>query len=116
MGKILQKALLQNAITYGAVKEGYIDVSKIKEIEVEFLVDTGAAMVCLPPDIISKLKLYSVTEKNAKTAAGMIKRKIYSPVRINILGREANFDVMEVSSGAPPIIRLYPITASRFNS
>ncbi len=48
MGKIMQKAIIENAYDIGAVKEGYISEDKIRRMEVEFLVDTGAAMVCLP--------------------------------------------------------------------
>ena len=48
MGKIIQKAIIENAYDIGAVKEGYISEYKIRRMEVEFLVDTGAAMVCLP--------------------------------------------------------------------
>ena len=48
MGKIMQKAIIENAYDIGAFKEGYISEDKIRRMEVEFLVDTGAAMVCLP--------------------------------------------------------------------
>jgi hypothetical protein len=48
MGKIMQKAIIENTYDIGAVKEGYISEDKIRRMEVEFLVDTGAAMVCLP--------------------------------------------------------------------
>ena len=39
---------IENAYDIGAAKEGYISEDKIRRMEVEFLVDTGAAMVCLP--------------------------------------------------------------------
>ena len=104
MGKIMQKAKLQNIVDLSNLKKGYIDSSQIHEIEVDFLVDTGAAMVCLPPDLIEKLDLYVIDERNAVTANGKVKRRVYSEVRINVMGREAGMNVMEVSANVPPLM------------
>lgn len=56
MWKIIQKAILENAGDLFAVGEGYIENDKVRKLEVDFLVDTGAAMICLPIDKIKSLK------------------------------------------------------------
>jgi len=104
MGKIMQKAIIENAYDIGAVKEGYISEDKIRRMEVEFLVDTGAAMVCLPISSILAMGLKPLHSRNVITATGRVERTIYSPVSLKIFDREANLDVMEVPDGAPPLL------------
>jgi predicted aspartyl protease len=104
MGKIMQKAIIENAYDIGAVKEGYISEDKIRRMEVEFLVDTGAAMVCLPISSILAMGLKPLHIRNVITATGRVERTIYSPVMLKIFDREANLDVMEVPDGVPPLL------------
>ena len=104
MGKIMQKAIIENAYDIGAFKEGYISEDKIRRMEVEFLVDTGAAMVCLPISSIKAMGLKPLHSRNVITATGRVERTIYSPVMLKIFDREANLDVMEVPDGVPPLL------------
>ena len=104
MGKIMQKAIIENAYDIGAFKEGYISEDKIRRMEVEFLVDTGAAMVCLPISSIQAMGLKPLHSRNGFTATGRVERTIYSPVMLKIFDREANLDVMEVPDGVPPLL------------
>ena len=104
MGKIMQKAIIENAYDIGAFKEGYISEDKIRRMEVEFLVDTGAAMVCLPISSIQAIGLIPLHSRNVITATGRVERTIYSPVMLKIFDREANLDVMEVPDGVPPLL------------
>ena len=73
-------------------------------MEVEFLVDTGAAMVCLPISSIQAMGLKPLHSRNVITATGRVERTIYSPVMLKIFDREANLDVMEVPDGVPPLL------------
>jgi predicted aspartyl protease len=104
MGKIMQKAIIENAYDIGAVKEGYISEDKIRRMEVEFLVDTGAAMVCLPISSILAMGLKPLHSRNVITATGRVERTIYSPVMLKIFDREANLEVMEVPDGVSPLL------------
>ena len=104
MGKIMQRAIIENAYDIGAAKEGYISEDKIRRMEVEFLVDTGAAMVCLPKSSILAMGLKPLHNRNVITATGRVERTIYSPVMLKIFDREANLDVMEVPDGVPPLL------------
>jgi predicted aspartyl protease len=111
MGKILQKATLQNVIDLGAVQRGYIKPSEVRSVEVEFTVDTGAAMICLPPEMIDALGLYVTHTRRVLTGNGEVARRIYSPVRITIFDREANLDVMELPPDTPPLLGYLPLEA-----
>jgi predicted aspartyl protease len=55
--------------------------------------------------MIQKLGLVKQKEKDVRTANGVVKRGIYSPVSITIFDRDANLDVMELpDDGTPPLL------------
>lgn len=57
MGEIRVKALLRNEGDVFLHEQGNLDEEKIRTVEVDALVDTGAVMVLLPQDLIEKLGL-----------------------------------------------------------
>lgn len=111
MGKIIQKARLLNTVDAGEALAGKRAARKIRQVEVGLLVDTGAAMLCLTPKIIETLGLHKLHERDVITGNGLVKRAVYEPVRIQILDREANMDVMEVPSGTPLLLGYLPLDA-----
>ncbi len=111
MGKIIQRATLQNTFDVGAAQFGSIESDKIRGLELDLLVDTGAAMLCLPSNLIEQLGLFKMHERAAITANGSIMAKVYSPVHLQIRDREANLDVMEVPLGTPALMGYLPLEA-----
>jgi len=111
MGKIIQVASLTNSGDAIAVRSGLLPKSKIRHTQVELLVDTGAAMLCLTPAVIEKLGLQKTHERDVITANGQVKRGIYEPVQIQIFDRSANLDVMEVPPGTPLLLGYLPLEA-----
>ena len=109
MGKIIQKAKIQNTADLSAAKSGYIQMDQVREIEVECLVDTGAAMLCMPIDIIESLGLLEADKRRAITANGEVIRRIFYPVRIQVQDRHANVEVMELPVGIPPLLGYLPL-------
>jgi predicted aspartyl protease len=110
-GKIIQKARLLNTVDAGEALVGKRPARKVRQVEVELLVDPGAAMLCLTPKIIETLGLHKLHERDVITGNGLVKRAVYEPVRIQILDREANMDVMEVPTGTPPLLGYLPLEA-----
>ncbi len=104
MGRIIQKALLENAYDLGAEKEKYIGKEKIRKIEVDFLVDMGAAMLCMPVSLIEKLGLFHTHSRDVVTVNGWIKRRVFSPVRISVKDREGFTEVMELPEDTSPLM------------
>ena len=111
MGKITQVFKVTNSFDIEAYKNGYISKDKIRSMDIEFLIDTGASMLCLPIDIIKKLGLSEIDSKNVVTAMGKVKRKVYSEVRVQIWDRISSFPVMELPEGTPPLFGYIPIEA-----
>ena len=104
MGKIIQKAVVENTSDVGAAEEGLISKDKIRKLEIEFLVDTGAAMICLPASKIAALGLHPDHKRMVNTANGKVERMVYSPIKVHIFDRTSNIDVMEVPEGTPPLL------------
>jgi predicted aspartyl protease len=111
LGKIIQKARLQNSADMAALTAGKIKPNKVRTAEVELLVDTGAAMLCLTPRFIESLGLHKLHEREVITGNGLAKRAVYEPVRIRIHDREADLNVMEVPTGTPPLLGYLPLEA-----
>ncbi len=104
-------ATLTNSTDIGAAEMGAIDASKVRRLEVEFLVDTGAAMICLPSQLIGQLGLQKRHERDVLTANGPVQRSVYSPVLINIDGRETELSVMELPPETPALLGYLPLEA-----
>jgi len=106
MGRVFQKALIQNSADIFKNQEGLIEEGDIKSLDIEFLVDTGASLICLPTSMIEKLGLLKKPSRRAKTANGTVERNIYSPVKITIGDRDAHVEVMEIPETveAPPLL------------
>ncbi|HUI62694.1 MAG TPA: retroviral-like aspartic protease family protein [Steroidobacteraceae bacterium] len=111
MRKIVQKARLENSADMAAVLAGKIKPGKVRAADVELLVDTGAAMLCLTPSVIENLGLHKLHERDVITGNGIVKRYVYEPVRIRIRDREADLNVMEVPAGTPPLLGYLPLEA-----
>lgn len=90
-------------------EQGVTDIGQVREAEVEFLVETGAALICLPPEWIRKLGLRKLGEKPVVTANGRVTRGVYGPVRFEVMGRDGRVDVMEVPLDAPPLLGYIPL-------
>lgn len=111
MGKILQLARLQNSADVSLAREGRLPKGKVREAAVELLVDTGAAMLCLTPKVIEKLGLHKSHERDVITGNGLVKRRVFEPVRIQIMDREADLNVMEAPTGTPSLLGFIPLGA-----
>ena len=109
MGKIKQIAVVTNQRHLIAAEEGWIKKSEIKTLEINFLVDTGASMICLPISMINQLQLKKNGERNAQTANGIVIRGVYGPVNINIMDRNAIMEVMELPDDTPPLLGYLPL-------
>jgi predicted aspartyl protease len=104
MGKINQTATVENAGDLHALREGYITADRVRRMEIQFLVDSGAAMICLPIDQINLLGLRPRNTRDVITAAGKMQRRVFDPIQIKIMDREGILEVMELPEGVPPLL------------
>ena len=99
MGRILVDLKVSN---FGDVLTGK---EKVRSIIVgNALVDTGAAMLNLHKSEIEQLGLQYLRKIKVRTANGAIERNVYGVARVEILGRESEFDVLELPEDVPNLV------------
>jgi predicted aspartyl protease len=108
MGKVIAKFTLTN---YNELVARDLKVLKRKprSIEVEALVDTGATRLYLKPSIIKKLGLTKTGTVNSRTTNGNRERGVYSPVKMELMGRSGEFAVVEVDETVPNLLGQIPL-------
>ena len=85
MGEIVASMKLENTEDRGVVRRGLSDESTIRHTTVEGVVDTGAVMLMLPEDVVSRLGLETQSEVLV-TYANEYKeiRSVAGPVTVRI--------------------------------
>lgn len=88
MGEIVVTARLENGNDRGSFEQGYRDEASIRSTSIEAIVDTGAAMLVLPQNVVERLGLkaqrtavvtYADDRKEERPVAG--------PLNIELCGR-----------------------------
>lgn len=83
-----------------------------KYLETEALVDTGATLLALPANLIKNLSLRKMRAVPVRYANNQIEsRDLYAAVTLEILGRSATFDVLELPEGSQSLIGQIPLEA-----
>jgi len=101
----MTKLTLENAVDHENALNGLIDPDRVRRVEVEALVDTGATMLALPADIVSELGITIRDRRKAKLADGTsIEVGRATGLRIEILGRDTTGDAWVLPVGATPLI------------
>ena len=104
MGRIIEKVIVKNFVDISKVAEGTLKESDIRTVEVEAIVDTGAAYLSLPPRVIADLGLLYTRTRHIITANGRVRRRIFATASITIQGREIEMEVMENDLTTPALI------------
>ena len=113
MGKVIVKIKLTN-LKDTFLKTAGARKAKPREVEVEALVDTGATRLYLKPTVIKKLGLERTDTVRSQTTNGSVIRYKYEPVRLELMGRHENFDVVEVPEEAPNLLGQVPLEVLDF--
>jgi clan AA aspartic protease len=81
-----------------------------KEVRCEVLVDSGAAELALPPEIISKLKLEETGSVRVYTAdGGEHNYRVFGIVDLELQGRTCQVRAIELPRGAEPLLGAIPL-------
>lgn len=104
MGKITEKVIVKNFVDIALCSKGLIKPEEIRTVEIEAVVDTGAAYLCLPPTVIEQLGLLYSHSIKVTTANGMVERRVFNGAVIIIQKREIEMQVLENDATTPPLI------------
>jgi len=113
MGQVIVKIKLTN-LKDAFLKAAGARKAKPREVEVEALVDTGATRLYLKPTVIKKLGLERTDTVRSRASNGNVIRYKYEPVRLELMGRHENFDVIEVPEEVPNLLGQVPLEVLDF--
>src|SRR5690242_12891278 len=112
MGKIITSLTITNRLDEGRAASGDIPADAIRSVTLDnVLVDTGATMLCLPPDVVARLGLAVLREVSVSTATGLGRARVFQDAKITLLGRQGTFECLELPGGAEPLIGVIPLEA-----
>ncbi|MEG4970524.1 aspartyl protease [Microcoleus sp. B6-A1] len=105
MGQVLTTITVTNRIDQVLAERGFIPAGEIRSLTLDkVLVDTGATLLALPAFIIRQLGLSQLGETNVETAAGIRKGRIFQDIMLEVEGRQAVFDCLEMPEGVDAIL------------
>jgi clan AA aspartic protease len=104
MGKTVERVIVKNFVDIVLQTKGMVKEDEIRTAEVEALVDTGAAFLCLPPNVIERLGLMYSHTRGVTTANGRVERRIFHGAVIIIQDRDIQMQVMENDATTPALI------------
>ena len=99
--------------------QNWLDIEKIalgerieppRTVETQALVDAGAVRFYLQSALISQLGLRPIREITSRTMANIsVRRRVFSNVDLEIQGRSASFEVVEVPDELPNVVGQTPL-------
>ncbi len=112
MGKIMTKLKLTNHWDLENTRKGLVPSDRIRSVEVEALIDTGATMLVLPADVVGRLGLAEEGRRKVRYADGRVAEVPWvGGVRLEILGREMTCDALVEAAGTVPLVGHIPLEA-----
>jgi predicted aspartyl protease len=110
MGIITTTITVTNLVDEILAERGFIPNEQIRAMTVNnVLVNTGATRLCLPVDIIAYLGLPLAEEIDVKTAAGVLKTRLFKRVSLTVAGRKGEFTCTELPGGEDPLLGVIPM-------
>jgi predicted aspartyl protease len=111
MGKVVTRFKVQNWSDTERLALGETDKSP-RSFEGEAIVDTGAVHLYLKASVIAQLGLRPTRRWSSTTMSNRTEsRRMFSPVDLEIMGRSATFEVVELPDGLPNVIGQIPLEA-----
>ena len=108
MGKVIVQIKVTNLKDAFLQEEGARKADP-RAVETEALVDTGATRLYLKPSVIRALGLRATDTIQSKTTNGLRTRQVYQPVRLEIMGRHGEFNVVDVDEDVPNLVGQIPL-------
>jgi aspartyl protease family protein len=115
MGKVMETIRLTNDYDRELADAGTLDRSKIRAVEVEALVDTGATMLMIPADVAKRLGVPVRGRRKVRLADWRVKEvPLVVGIKIEVRGREAYVSALVGPTGSTTLIGQIPLEEMDF--
>jgi len=106
----MQPVQLANNHDEEDVKRGLRRPHEVRTVHVQAVADTGATMLVLPADVVSKLGLFPDGYRKVRYEDGRIRELPWvSSIRMTILGRETVTNALVGDAGTTPLVGQIPL-------
>ena len=110
VGKVFADVELVSTEDEVLLRRGHIQAGQVRHARLNMLVDTGSTLMSIPEEEIAKLGLPVFNEMTSRFANGQsATRKVYGPVRIQIMGRETSVLTLAAHPGMPSLLGQIPL-------
>ena len=110
MGKVMTKVKLMHPYDWLYRQWGKLRPEQVRSLEIEMLVDTGAAMAAIPEEIVEALELPLRNYKHpVRLADGTVRELAIVGVAFEILGREEQCSFLVLPWGTTPLLGQVPL-------
>lgn len=115
MGGVTVAATIENLGDVLLAQEGKLSSDSIRQVAVpDALIDTGAATLSMPKNLIDQLGLKFFTTRPMRTTTGVQNFKFYAAARVTIQDRYCSADIAELPPGSPVLIGQVPLEMMDF--
>lgn len=112
VGKVAATVRIINHIDAHDVARGIRSPGDVRAVTLEsVLVDTGADTLCLPESVIARLGLPLLRDVEVRTAGGSSIRRLFSNARVELAGRSAIVECLELPEGTVALLGAIPMEA-----
>jgi predicted aspartyl protease len=110
MGKVYTDIMVRNADDVRRAERGDIEWPAVREVRLRHvLADSGATTLCLAAPLIVQLGLPIKDYVEVTTAAGVRATNLYYDARIELEGRWAVVECLELPGGAQALLGVFPL-------
>jgi clan AA aspartic protease len=115
MGKVMETIKLTNDYDFASAQAGSFDPRKVRTLEIEALVDTGATLLMLRADVVERLGLPTRGHRKVRYADARVEEVPWVVgVKLEIRGREAVVSAPVGPIGSMPLIGQIPLEEMDF--
>ena len=112
MGVFKQNIQVINGNDLAVLRAGYITETDVRKMEIPFLIDSGAYMMCINENIQHQLGLPVIGEQEVVLADGSTKlMKVVTGVEVKVFNRRTLTDALVLPGNAEPLFGSIPMKA-----
>jgi len=110
MGKVMTKIKLTNSLDFRNAEDGTLPREKVRWVELDALVDTGATTLAIPADAVAALGLRELARRKVRLANGQIEEFAFvGDFYVEIVGRTTTCEAVVLPVGATALIGQIPL-------
>jgi len=115
MGKVMETVKLTNDYDLTLAEAGSLDPGRVRTVEIEALIDTGATMLMLPADVVARLGVPIKGTRKVRYANAHVEEvPRVGGIKIEIRGRDALVSALVGPAGSTALIGQIPLEEMDF--